>query len=50
MKLMGHNESSAKRKTHSLECFHKVEITYTSNLRAHLKSSGAKRRKYTQEE
>ena len=40
---MGHNENSAKRKTHSYESFSpskrkKLERAYTSNLAAHLKA------------
>jgi hypothetical protein len=49
---MGHNESSAKRKTHSSECLQKkkkkrkekkrkekkLETAYTSSLTAHLKA------------
>ena len=37
--LMGHNESSPKRKTHSSECLQKEkERAYTSSLTAHLKA------------
>ena len=35
---MGHNESSAKKKTHSSVCLQmKLEKAYTSSLTAHLK-------------
>jgi hypothetical protein len=38
-KLMGHNESSAKRKVHCTKCPCKeLERSYTSNLIAHLKA------------
>ena len=34
---MGHNESSAKRETHSLECpKNKLERAYTNSLMAHM--------------
>jgi hypothetical protein len=36
---MGHNESSAKRKTHSSECLQKkLERAYTTSVTAHLKA------------
>ena len=38
-KLVEHNESSAKRRTHRYECFKKnLERTYTRNFTAHLKA------------
>jgi hypothetical protein len=38
-KLMGHNESSPKRKNHSFKSLQKkLERTHTSNLTAHLKA------------
>jgi hypothetical protein len=38
MKLMGHNESSGRRKTCSPKCLQrKLQRTYTSSLTAHLK-------------
>jgi len=50
-KLVGHNESCAKRKTHSSECLQKEtgESMY-QQLDSIPKSSRTKRSKYTQEE
>jgi hypothetical protein len=48
---MGHNESSAKRKTHSTECLQKEtgESIYYQ-LKSTPESSRTKRTKFTQEE
>ena len=35
---MGHNESSAKRKTHNSECLQKENRAYSSSLITHLKA------------
>ena len=48
---MGHNENSAKKKTHSFECLHKEigeRIHYQFNSTS--ESSKAKRKKSSQEE
>jgi len=50
-KLMGHNESCAKRKTHSSECLQKeTRESICQQLDSTPKSSRIKRSKYTQEE
>jgi hypothetical protein len=47
---MGHNESTAKRKTHNSECLKEtLERGYTSNLTVHLKGIEQKKQIYARE-